>query len=88
MTAPLKFTTWTGGSIGKPGLYADMTLEQYHSRNVCDGISISSSGLRTIFNESTSAFLGKQHLQQRPHRKRSQPCRDDHRPSGPPFDDG
>ena len=56
MTAPLKFTTWTGGSIGKPGLYADMTLEQYHSRDVCDGISISSSGLRTIFNESPAHF--------------------------------
>jgi hypothetical protein len=33
-----------------------MTLESYHSRDVCDGISISSSGLRTLFNESPAHY--------------------------------
>lgn len=54
--AGLKFTKWSGGSIGTPGLYEDMTLDHYHSRDVCDGISISSSGLRTIFNESPAHY--------------------------------
>jgi hypothetical protein len=56
MTPSLKFTKWTGGSIGRQGLYSDLTLEQYHSRDVCDGVSISSSGLRTIFNESPAHY--------------------------------
>jgi PDDEXK-like domain of unknown function (DUF3799) len=56
MVAQLKFTKWSGGSIGVPGLYEDMKLETYHGRDVCDGISISSSGLRTIFNESPAHY--------------------------------
>ena len=56
MAAQLRFIKWADGSIGKPGLYSDMTLEQYHSRDVCDGVSISSSGLRTIFNESPAHY--------------------------------
>ena len=56
MPAQLKFTNWNGGSIGRPGLYENMTLEHYHSRDVCDGVSISSSGLRTIFSELPAHF--------------------------------
>lgn len=52
----LKFTKWTGGSVGKPGLYENLTLEAYHARDVCDGISISSSGLRTIFHRSPAHY--------------------------------
>jgi PDDEXK-like domain of unknown function (DUF3799) len=52
----LKFTQWNGGSIGVPGLYENMTIDQYHSRDVCDGISISSSGLRKLFNQSPAHY--------------------------------
>src|SRR5262249_37241736 len=52
----LKFTKWNKGSINKAGLYEDMRLDHYHSRDVCDGISISSSGLRRIFNESPAHY--------------------------------
>lgn len=52
----LQFTTWKSGSIGVSGIYEDMKLDHYHSRDVCDGISISSSGLRTIFNESPAHY--------------------------------
>jgi PDDEXK-like domain of unknown function (DUF3799) len=56
MAAALKITKWVKGSIVAPGLYSDMSLDRYHSRDVCDGLSISSSGLRTIFNESPAHY--------------------------------
>ncbi len=52
----LKFSKWDGGSIGRPGLYPDIPIDYYHSRDVCDGVSISSSGLRTIFSESPAHY--------------------------------
>jgi PDDEXK-like domain of unknown function (DUF3799) len=58
MTA-LKFREWKSGSIGSPGLYENMPLEHYHSRDVCDGVSVSSSGLRTIFNDSPAHYWVK-----------------------------
>ena len=54
----LKFTKWDGGSIGRPGLYENMTLESYHSRDVCDGVSISSSGLRKISRSPAHYWVG------------------------------
>lgn len=56
MTGQLKFTKWDGGSVGTPGLYSNIPLEHYHSRDVCDGVSISSSGLRTLFSESPAHY--------------------------------
>lgn len=38
---------WSGELIDKPGIYAGLPIDVYHS-NCCDGPSISSSGLRTI----------------------------------------
>jgi hypothetical protein len=55
----LRFNKWTGGSIGTAGLYENMTLDHYHGRDVCDGISVSSSGLRTIFNESPAHYWSR-----------------------------
>jgi hypothetical protein len=52
----LRFNKWIGGSVGVAGLYENMTLDHYHGRDVCDGVSISSSGLRTIFNESPAHY--------------------------------
>jgi hypothetical protein len=74
MTAQLKFTKWSGGSVGRPGLYEDMRLDHYHGRDVCDGVSISSSGLRTIFNESPAHYwcgsvYNKERIEEEPSRE-------------------
>ena len=41
--------------ITKPGIYKGIPIEEYHLQ-CCDGPSVSSSGLRTIFNESPAHF--------------------------------
>jgi len=56
MPTELKFLKWTGGSIGQSGLYEGMPLERYHSAGCCDGISVSSSVLRRIFNQSPAHY--------------------------------
>lgn len=43
---------WNGQPIRAPGIYDGVAMEVYHGPNLCDGPSISSSGLRTIENES------------------------------------
>lgn len=53
---PLRFTKWRSGSVGVPGVYEDMPIDRYHSRDVCDGVSISSSGLRRIFSDSPAHY--------------------------------
>lgn len=50
----IEIIKWDGKPISKNGIY-DMTLEQYHSHN-CAGPSISSSGLRTIEDESPAHY--------------------------------
>ena len=52
----IKVTAWDGKTIKNPGLYDGIDLGLYHSANICDGASISSSGLRKIFNESPAHF--------------------------------
>jgi hypothetical protein len=52
----LKLLKWTGGSIVIPGLYSNMPMTRYHSTGVCDGVSISSSGLRKIFIQSPAHY--------------------------------
>ena len=52
MNAILK---WDGGKITKPGIYADVPIDVYHD-DCCDGPSISSSGLRTIVNDSPKHY--------------------------------
>lgn len=47
---------WDGRQITKPGIYSALPLDQYHRHDICDGASISSSGLRTIYNESAAHF--------------------------------
>lgn len=49
MTAPIR--KWDGSTITEPGVYLDMPIETYHD-SICDGPSISSSGLRTIISQS------------------------------------
>lgn len=43
---------WDGKPISRPGVYAQVPMSVYHGPNLCIGPSISSSGLRTIFQES------------------------------------
>lgn len=52
---------WTGGKITKPGIYADVPIEFYHS-DCCDGPSASSSNLRQIVNESPGAYWDRSYL--------------------------
>lgn len=48
---------WDGKKITKPGVYAGIPLDVYHSQELFDGPSVSSSGLRKIFNESPAHFF-------------------------------
>jgi hypothetical protein len=50
---------WNGEPISKPGLYAGVSMERYHSGRLCVGPSISSSGLRTIFSKSPAHFYDR-----------------------------
>lgn len=52
-----KATAWDGEPISKPGMYSGIDADIYHAAKICDGHSISSSGLRTIFNESPAHFF-------------------------------
>lgn len=52
----MKSIEWTGGPITKPGVYSNMPLDRYHTKSVCDSLSISSSGLRKIFHESPAHY--------------------------------
>lgn len=46
-----------GQVIGEPGIYSGVPLSVYHGAGLCDGPSISSSGLRTIFNDSPAHYF-------------------------------
>jgi len=39
---------WNGKAISQPGLYSGVALDVYHSQDICEGPSVSSSGLRRI----------------------------------------
>jgi hypothetical protein len=52
----MKTTEWDGKAIKKPGLYSKIPLGKYHSAEICDGPSVSSSGLRRCFAESPAHF--------------------------------
>src|SRR5262252_1016829 len=47
---------WVGGKITKRGVYSNMGIRAYHHPGVCDGVSISSSGLRKILIQSPAHF--------------------------------
>jgi hypothetical protein len=55
----VKTIKWDGEPITKPGMYAGIDIDLYHAAAICDGPSISSSGLRTIFNESPAHFFAR-----------------------------
>lgn len=47
---------WNGQRISAPGIYSGIPLDDYHRGDICDGPSISSSGLRTLWNSSPKHF--------------------------------
>lgn len=60
---------WDGNPISEPGVYSHVPMIAYHSADICVGPSISSSGLRTIFNDCPMAYwvespLNPQRLEQ------------------------
>lgn len=46
-----------GQVISQPGIYSGVPLAVYHGADLCDGPSISSSGLRTIFTDSPAHYF-------------------------------
>src|ERR1700677_1705472 len=52
----MKTRKWDGKSIKMPGVISGMPLEKYHAADACYEPSISSSGLRTIFNKSPKHY--------------------------------
>jgi hypothetical protein len=44
---------WDGKTITVPGIYVGLPIERYHAGDLCDGPSISSSGLRSIWGKDT-----------------------------------
>lgn len=59
-------TKYTGQTITAPGCFVGMDMARYHGQP-CDGPSVSSSGLRTIWAESSAHFFAKSSLN--PNRK-------------------
>jgi hypothetical protein len=47
---------WNGQRITAPGVYAGIPLDDYHRGDICDGPSLSSSGLRTLWKSSPEHF--------------------------------
>lgn len=63
-TATAQGIKWQRGKIVEPGIYNNLPLDTYHRPDICDGVSISSSGLRAIFNESPAHFWARSPLNQ------------------------
>lgn len=52
---PIQVTKWDGSPIGKPGIYSHVPIGVYHGPDLCVGPSVSSSTLRTVFNDCPMA---------------------------------
>jgi hypothetical protein len=52
----LETIPWDGKRIAQPGMYSKIPLAQYHMQ-ICDGLSVSSSNLRTCFSKSPAHFF-------------------------------
>jgi hypothetical protein len=55
MTAPIS-AIWNGETITVPGIYARIPISVYHSADICDGPSLSSSQMRTIIHKSEADY--------------------------------
>jgi hypothetical protein len=52
----MKTIPWDHQPISKPGIYSGIDLDLYHAAGICDSPSLSSSGMRTLFDESPAHF--------------------------------
>jgi len=52
---------WTGQPIKMPGIYSGIPLEKYHEGDICVEPSISSSGLRKLYNPSPNVKASPAH---------------------------
>lgn len=57
----LNVTLWDGQPIATPGIYRGIPIELYHQQLTAEP-SISSSGLRTIFDESPAHYFARSYL--------------------------
>jgi hypothetical protein len=57
---------WDGEQITQPGVYSRLPLDDYHRGDICDGPSVSSTVLRTLWDESPAHAWAKSPLN--PHR--------------------
>lgn len=55
-------TPWDGNPISRPGIYSGVEISRYHSQSLCDGPSVSRSGLWTIFDKSPAHFFDRSDL--------------------------
>jgi PDDEXK-like domain of unknown function (DUF3799) len=52
----MKVIAWDGQRIATPGLYSNVPLADYHRGDICDGPSISSSGLRLLWKKAPAYY--------------------------------
>jgi hypothetical protein len=55
----MKVIAWNGKKITEPGFYAGVSMDAYHSGELCDGYSLSSGGHRTITMRSEAHFYDR-----------------------------
>jgi len=55
----MKVIPWDGQRISVPGLYSNVPLKEYHRGDICDGPSISSSGLRMLWKSAPAYYWDK-----------------------------
>ena len=58
----MKVIPWDGQRITVPGLYRHVPLADYHRGDICDGPSVSSSGLRLLWSKAPKRFWDKSRL--------------------------
>ncbi|MDB5584844.1 MAG: hypothetical protein JWR80_10020 [Bradyrhizobium sp.] len=52
----MKIIKWDRKPITEPGIYSGVPMDVYHGANLCDGPSVSSSGLRALSNKSPAHY--------------------------------
>ena len=59
--AKLEVKKWDGKPISMPGIYSDIPIDDYHSGDICIEPSVSSSGLRKLYNPSPNVKASPAH---------------------------
>jgi hypothetical protein len=47
---------WDRKPVSRPGIYSEIPMTDYHSATICDGASVSSTGLRKLWRTSPAHF--------------------------------